>query len=95
MSTITPTVQPTAGPDWDCYPLYRMSIDQYEKLVSSGVFTKRDKLQLVNGILVAKMTQNDPHCTADLLCRQSLVSVIPAGWHVRFDKPLRLPLTKQ
>jgi Uma2 family endonuclease len=93
MSTLTQTEQPTAGSGWDCYPLYRMSIDQYEKLVSSGVFTKRDKLQLVNGVLVAKMTQNDPHCTADLLCHQALVNVIPAGWHVRFDKPLRLPLT--
>ena len=68
-----------------------MSIDQYERLVGSGVFTKRDKLQLVNGILVAKMVQNPAHSVADLLCGKALARVIPIGWHLRPDKPVRLP----
>jgi hypothetical protein len=51
MSTITPTMQPAAGPAVDCYPLYRMSIEQYEKMVDAGVFTKGDKLELINGLL--------------------------------------------
>lgn len=29
--------------------LYRLSVAQYEALVASGVFDKRDRLQLVNG----------------------------------------------
>ena len=91
VSTITQTVQPASGPDWDCYPPYRMSIEQYDRLVDSGVFTKRDKFELIDGILVAKVTQNDPHCTADTLCRDALQAVIPAGWHVRSDKPISLP----
>ena len=56
-----------------------MSIDQYEKLVDAGIFTKRDKFQLVNGILVAKMTQNPPHTVADLLCGKALARVITGG----------------
>ncbi len=91
MSTITQTVQPAAVPNGACYPPFRMSIDQYEKLVASGVFSKRDKLQLINGILVAKVTQNPPHSVADLLCGKALGRVIPAGWHLRPDKPVRLP----
>jgi Uma2 family endonuclease len=91
MSTITPTMQPAAGPAVDCYPLYRMSIEQYEKMVDAGVFTKGDKLELINGLLVAKMTQNDPHSTADTLTGDALRAIIPAPWHVRSAKPVRLP----
>jgi Uma2 family endonuclease len=91
MSTITQTVPQAAVPNGACYPPFRMSIDQYEKLVASGVFSKRDKLQLINGILVAKVTQNPPHSVADLLCGKALGRVIPAGWHLRPDKPVRLP----
>jgi Uma2 family endonuclease len=79
-------------PSGDCYSPFRMSLDQYERLVDSGVFTKRDKLQLVNGILVNKLTQNPPRTVVDLRCRKALERVIPANWHVRPDKPVRLPL---
>ena len=91
MSTTTQAIQPAIVADVACYPPFRMSIDQYEKLVDSGVFTKRDKLQLINGILAAKATQNPPQSVADLLCRKALVRVIPTGWHLRPDKPVRLP----
>jgi Uma2 family endonuclease len=91
MSTLTQTSQPAPVPNGDCYSPFRMSIDQYERLVDSGVFTKRDKLQLVNGILVNKVTQNPPHTVVDLRCRKALERVIPANWHVRPDKPVRLP----
>jgi Uma2 family endonuclease len=91
MSTITQTTQPAAGPDGDCYPLYRMPLEQYEAMVDSGVFTKDDRFELVDGLLVKKMTQNDPHSTADLLTRDALQRVVPAGWHVRSDKPVRMP----
>ncbi len=33
-----------------------------------GAFSKRDRFHLINGYLVAKMTQNPPHTTADDLC---------------------------
>jgi Uma2 family endonuclease len=89
--TTTQVTQTAAVPGEACYPPFRMSIDQYEKLIGSGVFTKRDKLQLVNGILVAKLTQNPTHSVADLLCGRALARVIPAGWHLRPDKPVRLP----
>jgi Uma2 family endonuclease len=91
MSTITQAAQQASVSDGDCYPPYRMSIDQYEKLVGSGVFTKRDKLQLINGRLVAKMTINPPHAVATDLCRDALILAVPPGWCVRSEKPVRLP----
>jgi Uma2 family endonuclease len=74
--------------------IYRLSVAQYEAMVRSGIVTKRDRLQLVNGYLVEKpLTQNPPHSTADELCGKVLDRVCPSGWHVRGRKPIRLPNT--
>ena len=62
MSTIVspqPTI-PTADPVWIPSPLYRMTVEQYEAMVASGAFSKKDRFHLINGYLVAKMTQNPP-----------------------------------
>ena len=43
---------------------YRLSVDQYEAMIRAGVFTKRDRLELIEGLLVAKMTKGTMHSTA-------------------------------
>ena len=59
--------------------------------MASGVFTGHERFHLINGFLVAKMTQNDLHATTDELCGQAIGQRIPAGWHVRAAKPIRIP----
>jgi Uma2 family endonuclease len=93
MSTITPT-QPIESPnlsEWIPFPLYRMTLEQYEEMVKTGAFSDRDPVHLINGYLAQKMTQHDPHSTADELCGRALEKALPPGWHVRSAKPLRLP----
>ena len=72
--------------------LYRMSIEKYEAMVRSGVFTNRDRLELIEGILVEKMTQHPPHA---VVRRDSVVMrldrMLPTGWHLRSEQPLRIP----
>jgi Uma2 family endonuclease len=70
---------------------FRLSLDQYERMVDAGILGARDKVQLINAILVAKMTENDRHATADDLCGAKLNEVLPPGWYVRAGKPIRLP----
>jgi Uma2 family endonuclease len=77
--------------DWVPAPLYRLGLDQYEAMVASGAFAPSDQFVLINGYLVAKVTQNDPHCTADDLCGAALGRLIPSGWYIRASKPIRLP----
>ena len=73
MSTIAPT-QPMAmpvdpvNPGWVPSPLYRMTVEKYEAMVTSGAFTKRDRFHLINGYLVEKMTQNPPHTSRAMPC---------------------------
>ena len=68
MSTITPIEPNVQAPELGWVPspgsLYRLSIEQYEAMVASGVFTKRDRFHLINGLLVAKMTEYPPHAAA-------------------------------
>ena len=59
-------------------------------MVASGAFKGRNRFQLIDGLLVAKMTQNPPHTISDDLCGQSLARVMP-GWYIRPAKPVRLP----
>jgi Uma2 family endonuclease len=85
-----PQTTPPANPGWIPSPLYRMTVEQYEAMVESGAFKSRDRLHLVNGYLVAKMTQNPPHVVADELCGNALLRLIPTGWHLLAAKPIRL-----
>jgi Uma2 family endonuclease len=69
-----------------------MTIEQYEAMVASGVFSKKDRLHLINGYLVAKMTQNPPHWVADELCGAEPARIIPAERYlIPAAKPIRLP----
>ena len=93
MSAIT-TMSPPDGPtgsEWLPSPPYRLTLEQYERMVDEGIIGEHDRVHLINGIVVAKMTQNDPHCTADDLCDEALRRVIPAGWYIRGAKPIRIP----
>jgi Putative restriction endonuclease len=71
--------------------LYRLSLEKYEAMVRSGVFTKRDRLELIEGYLVAKMTKYPPHTVSSQLCRVRLDRLLPPGWHLRIEGPIRIP----
>ena len=51
MSTIAPMEPMTApaDPAWIPSPLYRVTLEQYEAMVDSGIFTENDRLHLING----------------------------------------------
>lgn len=89
MSTTTTTMPPDPG--WTPSSPYRLTLEQYERMVDEGILNTRDPVHLIDGILVAKMTQNDPHCTADDLTGAALQALLPAGWYIRPAKPIRLP----
>ncbi len=70
---------------------YRLSVDQYEAMVASGVFTKRDRLELIEGVLIAKMTKGPRHSAVAVQLGDLLRGALPRGWHVRLEQPVRIP----
>jgi len=69
----------------------RITVDQYEARVASGAFTKRDRLELIEGNLVEKMTKGRRHSASSELCWRAINASLPTGWHVRIEKPVRIP----
>ena len=71
--------------------VYRLSVEQYEGMVAAGVFTKSDRIHLINGMLVAKKTDSPPEAAAAETAHLALQFFLPGGWYIRDDKPLRIP----
>ncbi len=93
MSTavLTPPAAIPGIPPWVPTSFFRLTLEQYEAMVEAGILGKRDHVHLIDGFLVEKMTEHDPHATADLLCGDELERLIPRNWHVRPGKPVRIP----
>lgn len=93
MSTATMTQPATIPgiPPWVPTSFYRLTLEQYEAMIDAGILGKRDRVHLIDGFLVSRMTGNDPHATADMLCGEELDRALPPGWHARPGKLIRIP----
>jgi Uma2 family endonuclease len=87
MSTMTPTQPPSK---WIQRRLARLTVDQYEAMVDSGVFTKRDRFALINGFLVAKLPKSPRHTFVAKNLGRRLNGLIPSGWDFRIEDAVRL-----
>jgi Uma2 family endonuclease len=68
-----------------------ITVDQYEAMVASGEITPADRLVLIEGRLVKKMTKYPPHTTATNIAHRTIEALLPAGWHARKEDPVRIP----
>ncbi len=89
MSTILlPTITPS-GFDVPPLSVHRFTVEEYEQLGKSGVLTEDDSVELLEGLIVKKMTKNPLHdSTIDLLVSM-LSRQIPTGWFLRVQNVLR------
>jgi Uma2 family endonuclease len=91
MSTIT---RPPLQPRWVPKRLARLTVDQFEAVVDSGVFTKRDRFTLINGFLVAKVPKSPRHTFVAKNLARRLHRLIPSGWDFRVEDAIRLACSK-
>jgi len=68
--------------------LYRMSLDQYHRLAEAGILGDA-RVELIEGVLVAKMSKGQPHIIALALLIEALRAV-PAGWFLAVQDPITL-----
>lgn len=85
---VHPSGQPT--PAVPTEPIWPLTVDQYHEMVRTGILREGDPIELLEGWLVTKMVKNPPHCSATVLARKVLESVLPEGWHVRVQEPVTL-----
>ena len=63
---------------------------EYERLIDRGMFRADDRLELVDGLLVVKEPQGNPHAAAVDRVVAALREVFGDGWLVRAHAPLAL-----
>jgi Uma2 family endonuclease len=67
-----------------------MTVEQYHAAVRAGVFTEDDPIELLEGVLVQKMTKNPPHVLALGNLVEVVSRTVPTGWTVRSQDPITL-----
>jgi hypothetical protein len=67
---------------------YRFTVKQVEAMVAAGIFPDGVAVELIAGVLCT-MTRNEPHCFALGMLLERLRPLVPAGYYVRHEMPLR------
>jgi Uma2 family endonuclease len=102
MATITPTetlILQAAHPDLPdagtnalspgiVLRLHRLTVLQFDQMVANGVIAEDDPVELIEGLLVTKMSRNRPHLVAGKKGLKVLSRIIPPGWHVAKEDPV-------
>src|SRR5947208_1754496 len=91
---VTATMKPYAS-NVPAAQLWRIPRVQYERMVDAGAFGPEDRVELLDGVLIAHEPQGSRHAAAVALVRAALEKAFGRGHHVREEKPLALdPLSE-
>jgi Uma2 family endonuclease len=64
-----------------------MDIDEFERVAD---FLKAERVELIDGFVVERAKMDPPHVFASEALRRLLDRLVPDGWFVREDKPIRV-----
>jgi Uma2 family endonuclease len=71
--------------------IYRLTVDQYDRMVRSGAISEDDPVELLGGVLVQKMAQNPEHVWSVDELGETIAVYQSDAWHVRKEHPVRIP----
>jgi Uma2 family endonuclease len=69
-----------------------LTVEAYEQMVEDGTIGEHERVELIEGRVVAKMPKGPEHSTSSGRTQRALERVLPPGWHVRKEDPIRIPL---
>jgi Uma2 family endonuclease len=75
-------------PSFAPLPLYRISVEKYHEMIRKGIIEEGAPIELVEGMLVQKMTKYQPHRYATQTLRDLLSALLPPGWFVDDQEPV-------
>jgi len=59
-------------------------------MVAAGVITVNDRVELLEGVLVNKMSKGPEHSLSVVLLNETLRTVLPPGWYVSIEQPVSM-----
>jgi Uma2 family endonuclease len=72
------------------YPIWKLTVEQYHQMIAAGILTTDDRVELLEGWLIAKMPKSPRYSLITGLTREVLERLLPAGWFVDSQEPLTL-----
>lgn len=89
--TLAPSTTAPAPPPVDpADRLYHFSVEQYHEFGRSGILTPDDRVELIEGLVVKKMTRYERHIGTTKRLARFIERALPAGWHVGKEDPIVL-----
>lgn len=87
-SILPPKLQQYANAsDVSVASLMRISVPQYHKMLREGILTANDSIELLEGLLVNKMSINPPHWIVSESLREYLLSLMIPGCFIHGQSP--------
>lgn len=92
MATTTANLDPTVtdSPRAESPALWRLRVDQYHAMARAGIIEDGAPIELLEGLLVAKVTKSPPHELIMHVLPSALEALVPSGWSVRREAPITL-----
>lgn len=86
MTVVAHTPREAAVPSW---PIYQLTVDDYELMIDSGALTEDDPIELLEGYLVPKTPKYPLHDSTIDFMQGLLLALNLEGWIVRVQNSLR------
>jgi Uma2 family endonuclease len=68
----------------------KFTLDEYHKMIETGVLSSGEPYELLEGNLVHKMSRGTPHDAAVLVLNKRFIRLVPPGWEVRGQSAVTL-----
>ena len=72
----------------------RYTVDEYEEMVVRGILTAQDRVELIRGEIVDKMTVGTPHTSSTIRLNRLLNKHLQEHALIAIQVPIRLPDSK-
>jgi len=73
------------------FPVYRFTVEQYHRMIRTGILTEDDRVELLEGWIVPKMPHNPPHDGTIWIAQTALLARLPPGWILRVQSAITTP----
>lgn len=70
------------------FPIHRFTVDDYHKMIETGLISENDRVELIHGWIVAKMGINPPHNYAVNALMQAFLALAGTAATVRIQQPI-------
>lgn len=68
----------------------RFSVDEYHRMIQSGILTQSDHVQLIDGWIIEMPPIGPEHSTSTSLLEAAIQRCLPPGWILRRGDPITL-----